>query len=87
MEHPERFNGWAFGYSTIEAGNSKILLMKAINVKPDGTTDVYFLDPTLLSVMGFEGLNTPEIILRCIATHNHPINIVRDVEDLLMMKR
>src|SRR3989344_2114295 len=83
----ERFDGWTFGYSTPESGGSRSLLMKAINVKPDGTTDVYFLDPTLLSVRGLEGLNNPESILKYIATHNHPITIVREAEDLLTRNR
>ncbi len=82
--NPEKFNHWQFGYEVDRIGNDyKHCFMKAVHQKPDGTHSVFYIDPTSLSSLKLEKLKTPENIVAYSSTENHPVQIIRDAEDLL----
>ncbi|MBI2146786.1 hypothetical protein HYU22_05605 [Candidatus Woesearchaeota archaeon] len=84
--HPEKFKNWTFGYDTEQIGGYDHCYIKAIHQRPDDFIDVYFIDPTLLATTGIQGLKTPEEVIELMDTANHPLQIVRDAEDLLRKK-
>ncbi len=85
--HPEKFNQWTFGYDTEKIGGYDHCYMKAIHRRPDEFIDVYFIDPTLLASRGLQGMKTPEEVVKIMDTANHPLQIVRDAEDLMYKKK
>ena len=85
--NPERFKHWEFGYEVDRIGNDyNHCYMKAIHENPDGSHDVFFIDPTSLSSLDIDNLKTPENIAEYASTENHPVKIIRDAEDLLYDK-
>ncbi len=85
--NPERFKHWDFGYEVDRIGfGYDHCYMKAIHENPDGSHDVFFIDPTSLSSLDLENLKTPEKIAEYASTENHPVKIIRDAEDLLYDK-
>ena len=82
--NPERFKHWEFGYEVDRIGNSyNHCYMKAIHQMPYGTHNVFFIDPTSLSSLSLDKLKTPKKIAEFTSTERHPVQIIRDAEDLL----
>ena len=85
--NPERFKHWEFGYEVDRIGKDyDHCYMKAIHENPDGSHDVFFIDPTSLCSLDLNRLKTPKNIAKYASTGNHPVKIVRDAEDLLYDK-
>lgn len=79
----ENFKGWTFGYEEDYIGYYEHVYIKAIHEKQNGTIDVFFIDPTMLSSHGLNGLKTPESIMKKMDADYHPVEIKRDAEDFL----
>lgn len=82
--NPDKFKHWSFGYEVDIIGNNyKHCYMKAVHENPDGTHDIFFIDPTSLSSLNINQLKTPSNIASIASTENYPVQIVRDAEDLM----
>ena len=64
----------------------KHVYLKAINILPDKTLDVYFLEPTALANNGIKAMRTPREIANLASTKNHPVYIARTAENLMCRK-
>jgi hypothetical protein len=82
--NPERYKHWTFGVETDRIGNNyNHVFIKAIHENPNGSHDVFFIDPTSLSSISKSALKTPKDIATYASTESHPVQIIRDAEDFL----
>ncbi len=82
--NPKRYENWMFGVQRDPTW--KHVYLKAINILPDKTVDVYFLEPTALANNGIKAMRTPREIANLASTKNHPVYIARTAENLMCRK-